>query len=45
MSLQLNADISQLKRQAGWYAVDCVESGMVVGHGDEVDPDLIRRET
>jgi ribose 5-phosphate isomerase A len=29
----MNVDVSQLKQQAGWYAVDCVESGMVVGLG------------
>jgi ribose 5-phosphate isomerase A len=29
----MNVDMSQLKQQAGWYAVDCVESGMVVGLG------------
>jgi len=29
----MDVDISQLKQQAGWHAVDCVESGMVVGLG------------
>jgi ribose 5-phosphate isomerase A len=29
----MNVDISQLKRQAGWRAVDCIEPGMVVGLG------------
>jgi len=29
----LNGDISQLKQQAAWYAVDFVKSGMVVGLG------------
>ena len=29
----MNGDISQLKQQAAWYAVDFVKSGMVVGLG------------
>jgi ribose 5-phosphate isomerase A len=34
----VNVDISQLKQQAAWYAIDSVESGMVVGlgHGSTV---------
>jgi ribose 5-phosphate isomerase A len=30
---RINAGVSQLKQQAGWRAVDCVEPGMVVGLG------------
>ena len=30
---KVNEDAAQLKRQAAWYAVDFVESGMVVGLG------------